>query len=117
MLQSKSFQYQTEVPILDERHGSITVNVVGYRISNDLVELIFKDAMQSYIIPVHVVSSFVGSIYDIPQPLIVTGGTVGSTVGSTLNEDGGWTLVPTFCVVTHLLAICPWSNLIYCGPI
>ena len=117
MLQSKGVQYQPKISILDERYGSITVTVVGYRISNDRVESIFKGPLQSYIIPVYVVSSFVRSIYDIPQTSMVTGCTVGNTVGITFDDDTGWTFVPTFCVVNHPLAICHWPNPMYCGPI
>ena len=122
ILQSNGVQYQKEIPIPDERYGKITVTVVGYRISNDVVESMFDDAMRylsdtlSYIIPVYV-SSFVRSIYDIPQTSMVTGCTVGNTVGITFNDDTGWTFVPTFCVVNHPLAICSWPNPTYCGPI
>ena len=117
MLQSNGVQYQPEISILDKRYGSITVTVAGYRISNDRVESIFQGQMQSYIIPVYVESSFVKSIYDISQTSMVTGCTVGNTVGITFNDDTGWTFVPTFCVVNHPLAICPSPNPMYCGPI
>ena len=63
-LQSKSVQYQTELPRLDERYGKITANVAGYRISNiQLKSIIFETTMQSYFIPVYVMASFVGRIY------------------------------------------------------
>ena len=114
MLQSNGVQYQPEILIVDERHGSITVTVVGYRISNDRVESIFKGSMQSYIIPVYVVSSFVRSIYDIPQTSMVTGCTVGNTVGITFDDNTGWTFVPTFCACNLSLAQSDvlWSDLV-----
>ena len=116
-LQSKGFQYQTKISMLDKRYEKTAVTVVGYRILNHDVGSVFKGAKQSYIIPVYVVSSFVGSIYDISQTSMVTGCTVGNTVGITFDDDSGWTFVPTFCVVNHPLAICHWPSPIYSVPI
>ena len=81
--------------------GYINIEVFGVKILNQLVEIIFNNEKQSYLIPVYHPSHPYQPPFAASASLIQA-----NTRGTVFGVDSEWVFVPTYCVFFCQLAIC-----------
>ena len=89
------------IPFFATNFGYASLKVFGVKILNQLVEIIFNNKKQSYLIPVYFLSHPCQ-----PPSTAEANLTQANTRGTVFGVDSEWVFVPTYCVFVCQLAIC-----------